>query len=335
MEDYGVWERVYYNGQYGHLWRPIHVGVGWAPFTVGRWSVWYGDQVWIPAEPFGYVTHHYGNWVYAGHYWYWAPPVVSVGVHVSHPGLSVRFGWYPGRVGWIHFGINVGWVPLAPHEPYYCRRHWGPRTIVVRDVHVTNIHVNNYVNVNRAVVVKNQDFYRVHNYKDHRVRDVDQKTIVNQYRAAPVIDQKVVPERGRERYSFSPGRTDGRQESFSKGSGPDRPVAAKEQRVRTQETSVGSQKEEKSGSRMETRAPSQGDQPVKPQVQQGRGEGRARSDAGKRESPSSVQRPAGDQSAFHKNERQVRACGDPKTEPRDYHGQSKRRRLRRRNPPTR
>ena len=114
---------------------------GWSPFTAGRWAVWYGDHVWIPGEPFGYVTHHYGNWVYVGRYWYWAPPVVAVGAHFSHPGLSIRFGWYPGRVAWIHFGVNVGWVPLAPHEPYYCHRHWGPRTIVVKDVHVTNIHV--------------------------------------------------------------------------------------------------------------------------------------------------------------------------------------------------
>ncbi len=225
--------------------------------------------MWIPGEPFGYVTHHYGNWVYVGRYWYWAPPVVAVGAHFSHPGLSIRFGWYPGRVAWIHFGVNVGWVPLAPHEPYYCHRHWGPRTIVVKDVHVTNIHVDQYVNVNRTVVVKNQDFYRVDNYKDHRVRDVDQKTIVNQYRAAPVIDQKIVPEKGRERYSFSPVRTEGRQESVSKGGGPDRPSAAKEERVKSQGTDLSGQKEGKrdSGgtystpSRMEKKAPFQGDQP--------------------------------------------------------------------------
>jgi hypothetical protein len=296
LEDYGVWERVYYNGQYGHLWRPIHVGVGWAPFTAGRWAVWCGDHVWIPGEPFGYVTHHYGNWVYVGRYWYWAPPVVAVGAHFSHPGLSIRFGWYPGRVAWIHFGINVGWVPLAPHEPYYCHRHWGPRTIVVKDVHVTNIHVNNYVNINRAVVVKNQDFYRVHNYKDHRVRNVDQKTIANQYRAAPVIDQKIVPEKGRERYSFSPVRTEGRQESVSRGSGPDRPSAAKEERVRSQTTSVGGP----TPSRMEKKEPFKGDQPgkskiepqIKPQVQQGRVEDRARSNAAKKEGVSSERRSA-------------------------------------------
>jgi hypothetical protein len=286
LEDYGVWERVYHDGHYGYFWRPVHVGVGWAPFTVGRWAVWYGDHVWIPGEPFGYVTHHYGNWVYVGRYWYWAPPVVAVGAHFSHPGLSIRFGWYPGRVAWIHFGVNVGWVPLAPHEPYYCHRHWGPRTIVVKDVHVTNIHVGRYVNIDRTVVVKNQDFYRVGSYNDHRVRNVDQKTIVNQYRAAPVIDQKIVPEKGRERYSFSPVRTEGRQESVSKGGGPDRPSAAKEERVRSQATAGGGP----TPSRMEKQAPLQGGQTGKPQVQQKKGEDKARSDAVKREGVSSERR---------------------------------------------
>ena len=308
LEDYGVWERVYYNGHYGYFWRPVHVGVGWAPFTVGRWAVWYGDHVWIPGEPFGYVTHHYGNWVYVGRHWYWAPPVIAVGAHFSQPGLSIRFGWYPGRVAWIHFGINVGWVPLAPHEPYYCHRHWGPRTIVVKDVHVTNIHVDNYVNINRAVVVKNQDFYRVGNYKDHRVRNVDQKTIVNQYRAAPVIDQKIVPEKGRERYSFSPVRTEGRQESVSKGGGPDRPGAAKEERVKSHATDMSGQKEGKresvgtraTPSRMEKKGPIQGDQPGKPQIQQEKVQDGARSDAVKREVPSSERRSADDQGASGK-----------------------------------
>jgi hypothetical protein len=296
LEDYGVWERVYHDGYYGYFWRPVHVGVGWAPFTVGRWAVWYGDHVWIPGEPFGYVTHHYGNWVYVGRYWYWAPPVVAVGAHFSHPGLSIRFGWYPGRVAWIHFGVNVGWVPLAPHEPYYCHRHWGPRTIVVKDVHVTNIHVDRYVNINRTVVVKNQDFYRVGSYNDHRVRNVDQKTIVNQYRAAPVIDQKIVPEKGRERYSFSPVRTEGRQESVSKGGGPDRPGAAKEERLRSQSTAVGGP----IPSRMEKNAPFQGDQSSKPQIQQEKAPDRARSDAVKREGASSAKRSADEQGASGK-----------------------------------
>ena len=85
LEEQGRWESVYYDGGYRQFWRPTYVSAGWAPYTCGRWTTWYGDQVWIPAEPFGYVTHHYGSWVYvdASRCWYWAPPVVAVGVAVG------------------------------------------------------------------------------------------------------------------------------------------------------------------------------------------------------------------------------------------------------------
>ena len=99
------------------------------------------DQTWIPADPFGYVTHHYGNWVYVRNYWYWAPPVVSVRVGV--PLLDVGFFWYPGRVSWIHTGTYVGWVPLATRETYYSYRHWGgPHVVVVSNINITHININ-------------------------------------------------------------------------------------------------------------------------------------------------------------------------------------------------
>jgi hypothetical protein len=42
---------------------------GWLPFTVGRWSVWFGDHSWIPYEPFGYITHHYGKGIFVCGFW--------------------------------------------------------------------------------------------------------------------------------------------------------------------------------------------------------------------------------------------------------------------------
>ncbi len=93
LDRNGRWEKVYYEGRYRRLWRPTRVAPGWQPFTSGRWTVWYGDNVWIPEEPFGYVTHHYGNWVFVNSAWYWAPPVkVKLGY------LGDRVCWYPGRV---------------------------------------------------------------------------------------------------------------------------------------------------------------------------------------------------------------------------------------------
>ena len=125
LDENGQWDTVDYEGRRRTFWRPTHVAAGWAPFTVGRWTDWDGDQTWIPAEPFGYMTHHYGNWVYVGSAWYWAPPVVSVSA--GSPLLDIGFHWNPGRVSWIHSDAYVGWVPLAPRETYYSHRRWGGR----------------------------------------------------------------------------------------------------------------------------------------------------------------------------------------------------------------
>jgi len=192
LEENGSWESVPYEGTSRWFWRP-RVAVGWSPFTVGRWTDWYGDQTWIPAEPFGYVTHHYGNWVYTRNYWYWAPPVVSV--RVGLPLLDVGFYWYPGRVSWIHTGTYVGWVPLAPRETYYSYRNWGgPHAVVVNNVNITqiNINVRNYAYVNRAIVVDQNNFYGVNNYTKVRVTNINPTTIINNYRAAPVVNNTVI-----------------------------------------------------------------------------------------------------------------------------------------------
>ncbi|MHB8828091.1 MAG: DUF6600 domain-containing protein [Syntrophales bacterium] len=206
FEENGRWEDVSYEGERRRFWRPTTVAVGWSPFTVGRWTDWYGEQTWIPAEPFGYVTHHYGNWIYVGSYWYWAPPVVSV--RVGLPFLDIGFFWYPGRVSWIHRGAYVGWVPLAPRETYYSHRHWGgPHDVVVTNVNIAQININlrNYAYVNRAIVVPQSDFYRVNNYRDVRVRNINRTTIVNNYSSAPVVNNTVINNytTNRQRYNYT------------------------------------------------------------------------------------------------------------------------------------
>jgi len=193
LDENGRWERVYYEGAERWFWRPTVVALGWSPFTVGRWTDWYGDQTWIPAEPFGYVTHHYGNWVYVRNYWYWAPPVATV--RVGMPFLNIGFYWYPGRVSWIHTGPYVGWVPLAPFETYYCYRPWGgPRVVVVNNINIAqiNINVRNYAYVNHAVVVNQNNFYSVNNYRNVRVTNINRTTIINNYHAAPVVNNTVI-----------------------------------------------------------------------------------------------------------------------------------------------
>ncbi len=185
LEENGRWESVYYENEYRYFWRP-RVSVGWVPFTVGRWTTWYGDHCWIPAEPFGYVTHHYGNWVYANNFWYWAPPIIGVALGP----IGIGFGWYPGRVSWIHSGVHVGWVPLAPREVYYSNRYWGPHSVVVSP----KVHMNmgRYRYIDRAVIIHRDNLYHVADYSSVKIAHINHKTLIKNYRPAPVMNHTVI-----------------------------------------------------------------------------------------------------------------------------------------------
>ena len=206
LERHGRWQRVYYDGAYYYFWRPVHLTVGWAPFTMGRWTAWYGEHTWIPYEPFGYVTHHYGCWVLVNGSWYWAPPVDRIRVHLGPPLLDIGFAWYPGRVAWIHSGVHIGWVPLAPYEPYYCHRRWGRRTIVVRDVNITNVYnVTRYRYFKHAILIHRKNLYKVDNYRNVRIRNIKNRTIIKKYRVVPVVNETVIRDyrKTRKKYNFA------------------------------------------------------------------------------------------------------------------------------------
>lgn len=190
LEENGRWERVYYDGQYRTLWRPTTVAPDWMPYSVGRWTTWYDEQVWVPYEPFGYVTHHYGNWVVVGGAWYWMPPVVTVSVGVPRPWVY----WYPGRVAWVHTDVYVGWVPLAPWEPYYAVHAWGPGVTVWAGGVMPAIAIGTLAFVDYAVCVHHDHFWAVghhHGYYGIRVTNINKTVIINNFRAAPVVHKTV------------------------------------------------------------------------------------------------------------------------------------------------
>jgi hypothetical protein len=191
LEENGRWERVYYEGSYHQMWRPT-VTVGWTPFSVGRWTYWRGDHVWVPYEPFGYVTHHYGNWVMVGGGWYWMPPVASVQVGAA-PFVPY---WYPGRVSWVYSADTIGWVPLAPHEPYYAHYTWGPGVTLVTAAAVAAVTIGTLAYLDHAVVVGHRHFYgghhHHHGYRGVMVKNVNKTMIVNNYSGARVVDKTVL-----------------------------------------------------------------------------------------------------------------------------------------------
>ena len=210
LEENGRWERVYYEGDYYNMWRPTRVDPGWRPFTVGRWTVYYGDNCWIPDEPFGYLTHHYGSWVYIDSFrtWYWLPPVRRV--VVSTPRFLPVFGWYPGRVGWMHHGRSIGWVPLAPDEVYYGYYPWGRRTVVIKRTAVPALSLMRYRYLDEAVIIPRDHFYRGSRYTPYLQRKVDRAVIINTYQPVAVVNNAVISnfDNDPRRFTFNDAKVD-------------------------------------------------------------------------------------------------------------------------------
>ena len=123
LEENGQWVTTIVDGAKVVVYRP-NVATDWQPFVNGSWYVnEYGDQTFISYDAFGYVTHHYGNWIMANGFWVWAPPYCGT-VVVGSPYLPIEYAYYPGRVSWVNTGLYVGWVPLYYTEPY-CPAYWG------------------------------------------------------------------------------------------------------------------------------------------------------------------------------------------------------------------
>lgn len=171
LDAYGGWVNV---APYGHVWRP-RVAAGWAPYRLGRWAwVDYYGWNWVSYDPWGWAPYHYGRWFHSpGFGWCWWP-----GGRMRHfysPAVVGFVGFNVGNVG-IGFGFgNVGWVPLAPYEPFH--RWWGGgwggwygggwrnnRTFVdnsvniVNNVNITNVYRN--ARVNDGVTVVNGEQFR-------------------------------------------------------------------------------------------------------------------------------------------------------------------------------
>ena len=140
---------------YGEVWVP-KVDPGWAPYQQGRW-VWedYYGWTWVSADPFGWAPYHYGNWYYGSVGWCWYPGPIFRPVF-WRPALVAFFGFGGFGVGFGFGGWgHVGWLPLAPFEPFH---PWYGRGFVggfnggfvanyrLANVNITNIYRNARVN---------------------------------------------------------------------------------------------------------------------------------------------------------------------------------------------
>jgi hypothetical protein len=160
LDDYGDWRTV---PDYGPIWVPRTVAVGWAPYRYGHWvwiSLW--GWTWVDDAPWGFAPFHYGRWVFVGGAWGWSPGPVVVARPVYAPALVAWIGGPHFRIG---IGTGVAWFPLGPREvyvpPYRVSRTY------VTDVNVTN------TTVNRIYVTNVYNHSRTHNTKVANIRYVN------------------------------------------------------------------------------------------------------------------------------------------------------------------
>jgi len=199
LEPYGRWQKIYYSGYYYWAWKPHSVAVGWSPYTTGYWNDWQGSPVWIDNNPWGWATHHHGNWINMHGAWLWTPYI-----HVSHVpgviviGFNITFGkqyrphWHPGRVRWIAYNDNVGWLPLAPRETYYGYRKWGPGTVVLGGGanFSININLSSHKHIDQAVIIPKRNLYQrkpglMNNYNTVKIKNMNKTVIVKNYKILP------------------------------------------------------------------------------------------------------------------------------------------------------
>lgn len=164
LDAAGRWQNT---PQYGPVWTPTAVPVGWAPYHTGHWA-WIAPWgwTWVDDMPWGYAPFHYGRWVYIGGAWAWVPgPVPQPGVVVVRPVYAPALvAWVGGPSFGVAIGIGggaaVGWFPLGPREvfvpsygysPAYIERVNVSNTVIVNRTVFTNANVTNVTYMNRGV----------------------------------------------------------------------------------------------------------------------------------------------------------------------------------------
>jgi len=154
LDDYGDWRD---EPEYGHVWYPRYVDVGWAPYSVGYWN-WVGPWgwSWVDTEPWGFAPFHYGRWNYFGGGWGWCP-----GPFFGPPIYGPAFvGFFGGGSFGFGFGGGIGWFPLGFGEPFFpgfrCSRGFIER-VNVRNTFIRNTNIINTTNIH------NVNFVNAHN----------------------------------------------------------------------------------------------------------------------------------------------------------------------------
>lgn len=108
LAPYGTWIQT---KDMGLVWSPNNLPIGWRPYSHGHWVRTNEGNTWIPDEEWGWITFHYGRWIYGeGLGWVWIPGDV----------------WSPGWVAWREGDGMVGWSALPPDVGWEFAGGFGP-----------------------------------------------------------------------------------------------------------------------------------------------------------------------------------------------------------------
>lgn len=114
LSPYGRWV---YVPRYGQVWYPVGVRPYWQPYTNGYWAYTEYGWTWVPYDPFGWITFHYGAWTWFSPYgWVWVPGYV----------------WAPAWVTWRYGPSYIGWAPLPPDYGFSYGAACPPVTVIER-----------------------------------------------------------------------------------------------------------------------------------------------------------------------------------------------------------
>ena len=184
LDANGTWSQ---EPEYGNVWTPTHVAMGWSPYQYGRW-VWVAPWgwTWVDDSPWGYAPFHYGRWAHVHERWCWVPGPRHVRAvyapalvgWVGSPGMSVSLSIGGGGVAWFPLGPREVYVPARRYSPRYVERVNVTNTVIVNRTYITNVYNNRVTNVtyrNRAVpgavtAVSRTTFTSAERIGEHRVR---------------------------------------------------------------------------------------------------------------------------------------------------------------------
>jgi len=143
LDNYGSWDT---SPDYGNVWYPSQVAVGWTPYSYGRWN-WVGAYgwTWVDSSPWGFAPFHYGRWAYIGNRWGWCPGPVHVRPYYA-PALVAFVGGGGARLS-FSIGGPVGWFPLGPRDVYVPSYHVSRNyftNVNVYNTTINNVTINNF-----------------------------------------------------------------------------------------------------------------------------------------------------------------------------------------------